>query len=156
MNVTHNRTNTKEYRAWSSMKSRCSNPNVASYPNYGGRGITVCDRWLNSFENFFEDMGEAPEGFELDRIDVNGNYTPDNCRWVDESTQAKNRRIRIPPLSNDPMRCIHLTAFGSYEVRIRLNKQKRIQQTFATLEEAIEWRNATEYERQFQRMLGMR
>lgn len=78
------------------MVRRCTLESVAEYPLYGGRGITVCDRWLESgrrgFFNFLEDMGLAPEGMSLDRIDVNGNYEPSNCRWTDTSTQAYNKR----------------------------------------------------------------
>lgn len=82
----------KTYRAWTSMRSRCLNPNNRSYASYGGRGISVCDRWMNSFEAFLEDMGEAPDGLSLDRIDVYGDYYPGNCRWADAITQAVNRR----------------------------------------------------------------
>ena len=84
---------TKEYKAWCLMKYRCNNPNYKEFNNYGGRGITVCDRWLHSFENFFEDMGKKPTSkHTLDRKDPNGNYEPSNCRWATQSQQVKNRR----------------------------------------------------------------
>ena len=83
------------------MKGRCTNPNYPHYPNYGGRGILVCDRWLESFENFLKDMGEAPVEMSLDRIDNDGDYSPENCRWATRSEQQNNKR-------NTQM----LTAFG--------------------------------------------
>lgn len=86
---------TQTYRAWEAMKYRVANPSSKDYENYGGRGITVCDRWLEKgrgFQNFLEDMGVCPETYSIDRIDVNGNYTPENCRWADIMTQAYNKQ----------------------------------------------------------------
>lgn len=73
------------------MKRRCTDKNHERYPNYGGRGIKVCERW-NVFANFLSDMGERPYGMTIDRKDVNSDYTPDNCRWADSSTQSRNKR----------------------------------------------------------------
>lgn len=81
----------KTYCSWADMKRRCDNPKDANYHNYGGRGITYCQEWAN-FTNFLADMGECPEGLTLDRINVDGNYEPANCRWADDVTQANNRR----------------------------------------------------------------
>lgn len=89
----HGKRESKEYEAWANMKSRCYNENKRQYKDYGGRGITVCNEWKDSFINFYKDMGDS-NGLTLDRIDVNGNYEPKNCRWVDMSTQARNTRIR--------------------------------------------------------------
>lgn len=84
---------TSEYNTWASMKSRCNNPNHRAYSNYGGRGITVCPEWNESFEAFFRDMGEKPfEGATLDRKDSNGPYEKSNCRWATDQQQADNRR----------------------------------------------------------------
>lgn len=89
----HGMKGTKEWFAWSQMRSRCSNPNMASYHNYGGRGIKVCEQWLHSFVPFYNDVGPAPSpSHSLDRINVDGDYEPGNARWATSKMQANNRR----------------------------------------------------------------
>jgi hypothetical protein len=80
-----------EYCSWAAMKARCYNEKTIQFCDYGGRGITVCDRWLNSFDNFLEDMGKRPtKKHSIDRIDNNGNYEPNNCRWATQGDQRRN------------------------------------------------------------------
>lgn len=90
-NTTHGLSHTKTYATWNAMRDRCNNPASDSYKWYGGRGIKVCERWNNSFENFLEDMGERPEGMEIDRILNDCGYEKGNCRWVTHKVNTQNR-----------------------------------------------------------------
>lgn len=91
------------YKAWQNMIARCENPNSASFSYYSERGISVCERW-HKFENFLQDMGAKPDGLSLDRVDNNGNYEPENCRWATHSQQMFNKR----------------NTFGSLDLRNRI------------------------------------
>lgn len=94
-NKKHGMLGTPEYNAWQNMKNRCLNPKYREYEYYGERGITVCDRWLYSFENFYTDVGNRPTPLHsLDRINPNGNYEPSNIRWATKTLQSTNQRLR--------------------------------------------------------------
>lgn len=88
--TTHGLTATRAHGIWKAAKSRCFNPNASNYRHYGGRGITMCDRWRESFQAFYDEMGECPPGLSLERIDANGDYGPGNCRWATQAEQVRN------------------------------------------------------------------
>ena len=90
-NTTHNMSRTRTYKTWISMRSRCNNPTDKFYESYGARGIAVCKEWNESFEAFYNDMGEQPEELSIDRIDNNKGYSRDNCRWATSETQQRNK-----------------------------------------------------------------
>lgn len=105
INITHALSRTPEYRTWLRMRDRCGNPNAPRYKDYGGRGITVCERWA-TFENFIADMGQRPEGMSIDRIDNDGNYEPSNCRWATLIEQARNKRNNRHLTLNGRTQCV--------------------------------------------------
>jgi len=88
---THGESGSPTYKSWQRMKQRCESPDNKHYYCYGGRGISVCERW-SCFENFLADMGQCPVGYSIERIDVNGDYCPQNCKWIPKGDQSKNRR----------------------------------------------------------------
>lgn len=88
----HGKRSTSTYNVWSNMRQRCNNPSTPAYKNYGGRGIKVCPEWDSSFAQFLADMGDRPTGKQLNRIDNDGDYTPDNCEWTTPSKNARNKR----------------------------------------------------------------
>lgn len=90
--VSHRMTGSKEYASWQAMKRRCANPSDKSWPEYGGRGISVCEEWMSSFEAFYRDMGACPDGSSIDRIKNDLGYFKGNCRWASKLEQTRNRR----------------------------------------------------------------
>lgn len=104
---THGMSHTAENAVWRRMKIRCVSPKSPDYKDYGGRGITVCDRWATSFEAFFEDMGTRPSSrHSIEREDVNGNYEPSNCVWATAQEQARNRRTTTWFVYHGDRRCL--------------------------------------------------
>ena len=141
----HNTKNkrTPEYNIWAMMIQRCENPKNKNYPDYGGRGVTVCERW-KTFENFLADMGERPSpNHSLERVDNNKGYSPENCIWADKTIQARNQRtskrnttgVRGVQWDKDKQK---------YRATITVNGKKKYLGLFETLEEATEIRKKAE------------
>ena len=93
--MTHRMSKSREFKSWQSMKNRCLNKNAPNYKRYGGSGISVCHRWINSFENFYKDMGKRPIGTSIDRINGNNNYEPNNCKWSTPKQQNNNLKSNV-------------------------------------------------------------
>lgn len=133
----------KLYGTWAKMRQRCENPNFKNYSYYGGRGITVCDRWQpenNGFANFLEDMGEKPTPkHSIDRIDNDGNYEPSNCRWATMTEQSHNRRMNSKNTSGVTGIYWHKKA-QKWEAAITVNYKKIYLGIFETKEEAVKAR----------------
>jgi len=140
--VKHNKRHTKEYNIWSAMKQRCKNPKTEYFNLYGGRGISVCERW-ESFKNFYEDMGECPEGMSLDRIDVDGDYEKSNCRWVTNSQQSFNTRKSKNNTSGKTGVLFH-KASGKWIAKITKNGEHKHLGVFDSKEDAIRAREKAE------------
>ena len=125
----------KTKAAWLSMRNRCLNLKAQHYKDYGGRGISICDRW-NSFENFLNDMGEAPKGFSLDRIDNNGDYCPENCRWATMQMQCRNRRsnrlIEFRGVSKTLTEWAEILGLSRAMLNTRLSNWKDVEKAFCT------------------------
>ena len=140
----HGMSNTPEYRAWDNMIARCYRRSNPYFESYGGRGIQVCTAWLDSFENFFSDIGSRPsKGYSVDRIDPDGNYEPGNVRWASLSVQSFNKRMGTRNTSGatgvswDKRRCRYRAYIGVDRRRIELG-------LFDSLEEAISVRHEAE------------
>lgn len=130
----HGRVDSPEYHSWRGMRERCNNPKNSHYPSYGGRGISYPEEW-NNFEGFFEDMGVRPEGTTLDRIDVDKNYSKENCKWSTVHEQAMNTRIRASNRSgykgvypnngkfDVSYRGIYIASFDDIDLAIELRKK---------------------------------
>lgn len=103
----HGMSKTIEFNIWRGIKQRCNNKKCSTYKYYGNLGVKICDRWLNSFENFYKDMGDIPsKNHSIDRIDVNGDYSPENCRWSDSKTQSRNKKFNHNVTFNNETMCI--------------------------------------------------
>lgn len=124
------------YAIWSAMKARCSNPRLKGYPDYGRRGIRVCESWL-IFENFLADMGEPPEGLTLDRIDNDGNYEPSNCRWASTSIQQSNRRPYTRSDCGELNKSAKLTNLQAAEIRASTEPQRKLAVRFGVSKTTI-------------------
>ena len=105
-NATHRMKGTPTHNSWCAMKQRCNYPSSNEYAYYGGRGIKVCDRWNEKFENFLADMGERPKGRTIERLDTNGHYEPGNCVWATMAQQQRNRRSTILIKRNGVTKCV--------------------------------------------------
>jgi hypothetical protein len=119
--------NERSYRTWYNMISRCKNKNNSSYKNYGGRGIKVCDRWLQSFENFYKDMGYPPTiKHTIDRINNDGNYEPSNCRWathkIQQNNKSNNRFLTIDGITKTIGNWASESGIAEHVIIYRLNK----------------------------------
>lgn len=143
--TTHGWNGTKTYKTWEGMWARCRNPKSTTWKHYGGRGVKVCDRWLD-FANFVQDMGERPKGMTLDRIDHNGDYEPSNCRWATMAAQARNKRILVPSESG----VIGVDRSGNikkpWRARVSYLGKEIFHKTFGTIEEASAARERAEAE----------
>ena len=136
----------RAYKAYEGMINRCYNPKATGYEDYGLLGIYVCDRWLESFENFYEDMGSKPDSdFMLDRIDVYGNYTPENCRWVDRSVSNYNRRKLDKNVSGRTGVYWH-GASMMWVVECQRGRESRVVKYFNSFEEAVNFRKQLEFD----------
>ena len=123
----HGRTRTAVYKSWMSMKSRCLNPGDQAYSYYGGRGINVCPRWANSFENFLHDMGERPKGHTLERINVNGDYEPNNCIWCLPKDQSLIKRTTLKVVYNGcEMPLLRAAELSGIPYRVLLTRKNRL------------------------------
>lgn len=138
--VGENRSKHPLYKTYHAMHDRCDNPNNTHYKYYGGRGISVCERWSGQrgFPNFLEDMGEKPEGYSLDRIDNNGNYEPSNCRWADKTTQQYNQRLSVKNTSGH--KGVSQYKNGKWTAQIYVKRKKKHLGYFENKEDAIKAR----------------
>lgn len=145
------------YMTWLTMRQRCRNPKAKGFRNYGGRGITVCDRW-DDFETFVEDMGEKPPGTTLDRIDNDGNYEPSNCRWATAKEQLKNKRPKRltfqKPRVDYSMRYISKNG-RSFTLRVHLGLGRIYKKRSMDIELLKDLRDLVEVEREMFKLLSI-
>lgn len=138
----HGLTESPEYRSWDHAVQRTTNPQNDSYSQYGARGITICKEWLESFTQFYEDMGPRPAGTSLDRINNDGNYEPSNCRWATRLQQITNQRIR----SNNTTGHKGIVALKSGKWTAQIGHKNKVYNlgTFKTIDDALKARKQAE------------
>ena len=124
-NTTHGMTRTPTYESWFNMRRRCQETSHKSFKNYGARGISVCEHWAK-FENFLADMGDAPAGMSIERVNVDGNYEPGNCKWATSQEQSRNRRNNR-----------HISAFGVTKLLIEWSEDERCAVSLSALEKRL-------------------
>ena len=133
---THGMSYTPVWHSWMAMRQRCHYPNDINYKNYGARGIHVCERWMNSFENFYSDMGDRPQGMSLDRIDNDGDYCAENCKWSTKPEQGTNQRtnrfIEHAGESLTLMQWSRRTGLSKHTIWRRLEKGWSVEKTLTT------------------------
>lgn len=141
---THGLSNRPEYKIWKSMIARCENPKCSRFSDYGGRGIKVCKRWRENFQNFIDDVGFRPsEKHSIERVDVNGNYEPLNCKWATDIEQARNKRIYSKNTSGHSGVTLEKET-GRWRASIRINNKLVYLGVFISLQEAISKRKEAE------------
>ena len=140
--MTHGRSNSRFYKIWNGMVHRCTNPKIKAYKDYGGRGISVCEEWLDirNFVDWCDLTHPNQEGYTLDRINNDLGYSPKNCRWVDKSTQAINRRMRRTNTSGFVGVGFNKSK-GKWEASLKLNNIYKYIGSFLTIEEAAQARD---------------
>ena len=124
---THGLSKARDYDIWLAIRYRCTNPNCKGYKDYGGRGIKMCERWLQSPANFFADMGPRPDGYEIERKDNNGDYCPGNCIWALRQQNCRNRRSNVP-----------VEAFGERKIIVEWSEDPRCRISITTLTQRIQ------------------
>lgn len=137
MHKTHGLADSHLYKIWKGIKQRCLDKNQKSYVNYGGRGIKICDEWINSFSFFYNEMyNDYKKGLEIDRIDNNGNYELSNCRWVNRKVQSNNRRsnvvLELNGVKNNVTQWSEITKISSKIIFQRINRGRSVEKTLTT------------------------
>lgn len=136
------------YHSWVAMKQRCNNPNNKAYIHYGGRGITYCEEW-ETWEGFYKDMGERPQGYTLERVDVNGNYEPANCVWLESKKQQANKR----PQKSLPKPGVKRPTKNCWIVTMSVKGKTKYFGSRSTKELAEKLNDECYYEREFHRLV---